>query len=226
MIPKKGRFYCFVCKESGDVLLSHETLRDGLSHCGARGSRPDGDRDPRTDQPKRPDPREPLFSAAAVAHDWFARQLREAPEAEEARAYLGTRGLDLDAVGPVRSWVTLLGERVPGRDGPRLGLKEAVLLEAGLLAQRDDGIGCPGGSVGVSRFDPLILRAASWDLRTIAGTGEPKYLNSPETPIFKKGTMCTTSTTRGRRSAKRKASSWSKDISMCCDWSWPAARTW
>ena len=36
VIPKKGRFYCFVCKGVGRrLLLSHETLRDGLSHGGA-----------------------------------------------------------------------------------------------------------------------------------------------------------------------------------------------
>ena len=71
----------------------------------------------------------------------------------------------------------------------QLGLKEAVLLEAGLLAQRDDGSTAP-------RFRGRLLFPIH-DLRgrvvgfggRLLGPGEPKYLNSPETPIYKKGTM-------------------------------------
>ena len=135
-----------------------------------------------------PDPREPLFSAASVAHDWFARQLRESPEAEEARAYLGSRGLDLDTVGPFELGFAPRGTPFLTAMA-QLGLKEPVLLEAGLLAQRDDGSVAP-------RFRGRLLFPIH-DLRgrvvgfggRLLGPGEPKYLNSPETPIFKKGTM-------------------------------------
>src|SRR4029434_1530740 len=71
----------------------------------------------------------------------------------------------------------------------QLGLKEAVLLEAGLLAQRDDG------SVA-ARFRGRLLFPIH-DLRgrvvgfggRLLGAGEPKYLNSPETPVFHKGSQ-------------------------------------
>lgn len=189
VIPKKGRFYCFVCKESGDV-FSYLMKRFGMDYPTAvrEVAGRMGIAIPEQTSRSGPDPREPLFSAAAVAHDWFARQLREAPEAEEARAYLGTRGLDLDTVGPFELGYAPRGTAFLAAMA-QLGLKEAVLLEAGLLAQRDDGSVAP-------RFRGRLLFPIH-DLRgrvvgfggRLLGPGEPKYLNSPETPIFKKGTM-------------------------------------
>ena len=40
---------------------------------------------PERSGPTGPDPREPLYAAVATAADWFARQLRESPEAESAQ---------------------------------------------------------------------------------------------------------------------------------------------
>ena len=99
VIPKKGRYYCFVCKESGDA-FSWYMKHFGMDYPGAvrEVARRMGIVIPETQQRQGPDPREPLYQAVAVAHDWFARQLRELPEAEEARRYLQGRGLDLDAV--------------------------------------------------------------------------------------------------------------------------------
>ncbi len=68
-----------------------------------------------------------------------------------------------------------------------LGVKDEVLLEAGLSVKRDDGSVIP-------RFRARLLfpihdlrgRVAGFGGRLL-GPGEPKYLNSPETPIFHKG---------------------------------------
>src|SRR5437870_10272544 len=70
-----------------------------------------------------------------------------------------------------------------------LGVREEVLLEAGLLVKRDDGSRIP-------RFRGRLLFPIH-DLRSrvvafsgrVLGDGEPKYLNSPETPIFHKGKL-------------------------------------
>src|SRR6266566_7614582 len=70
-----------------------------------------------------------------------------------------------------------------------LGLKDEVLLEAGLLARREDGTLAP-------RFRGRLLFPI-YDLRgrvvafggRILGEGEPKDLNSPETPLFHKGQL-------------------------------------
>ncbi len=187
VIPKKGRYYCFVCHESGDVFswlmkrfgMDYPTaVRDVARRCGIVIP----DRPGRTG----PDPLEPLFGAVAAAHDWFARQLLELPEARLAREYLEGRSVPIETAA-----LYGLGF-APGGSGflgamTALGVKDEVLLEAGLTVRRDDGSIAP-------RFRGRLLfpihdlrgRAVGFGGRLL-GPGEPKYLNSPETPIFHKG---------------------------------------
>ncbi len=187
VIPRKGRYYCFVCKEAGDIFSWH-MKRAGLSYPDAvrEVARSLGIIIPESSQRQGPDPREPLFSAVAVAHDWFVRQFRDAPEAAEARKYVVGRGFDLETVEPLEFG---FAPRSPGFHlaMTQLGLDDATLLEAGLLAKREDGSVVP-------RFRGRLLLPIH-DLRgrvvgfggRLLGPGEPKYLNSPESPIFKKG---------------------------------------
>ncbi|HXG45441.1 MAG TPA: DNA primase [Gemmatimonadales bacterium] len=187
VIPRKGRYYCFVCKASGDVFTWY-MKRFGMDYPTAvrEVARRTGIPIPEQASRAGPDPREPLFSAVAAAHDWFMRQLREAPEAEEARQYLLGRGLDLDTVGPFELGYAPRGSGFP-QAMAELGLAEPVLLEAGLLARREDGRVIP-------RFRGRLLFPIH-DLRgrvvgfggRLVGPGEPKYLNSPESPLFRKG---------------------------------------
>ncbi|HTY05186.1 MAG TPA: DNA primase [Gemmatimonadales bacterium] len=188
VIPKKGMYYCFVCHEAGDV-FTFFMKKLGMDYPTAvrEVARRVGVTIPERG-PAGPDPREPLFQAVAAAHDWFQRQLREAQEAKIARDYLASRHIDADTSG-----VLGLGFSPRGRaflDGmQQLGIKPEHLLEAGLLVKRDDGTLVP-------RFRERVLFPIL-DLRSrvvgfggrILGEGEPKYLNSPETPIFHKGQM-------------------------------------
>ena len=65
----------------------------------------------------------------ATAADWFARQLRESPEADVARQYLGSRGLELETVLPLGLGYAPTGKAFP--DAMKsLGLRDEVLLEA------------------------------------------------------------------------------------------------
>jgi len=187
VIPKKGRYYCFVCKEAGDV-FSWYMKRLGMDYPGAvrEVAKKLGITIPEGGQRQGPDPREPLYQAVSVAHDWFARQLRESPEAAEARRYLQGRGLDLETVEPLELGYAPRGPAF-AHAMHQLGLDEATLLEAGLLARRDDGTVIP-------RFRNRLLFPIH-DLRArvvgfggrLLGPGEPKYLNSPESPVFHKG---------------------------------------
>jgi DNA primase len=187
VIPKKGRYYCFVCKESGDV-FSWYMKRLGMDYPTAvrEVARKVGIVIPEATQRQGPDPREPIFQAVSVAHDWFARQLRELPEAEAARRYLVGRGFDLEALEPFELGFAPRGPHF-AQAMRQLGLDDRIMLEAGLLARREDGTIIP-------RFRDRLLFPIH-DLRgrvvgfggRILGAGEPKYLNSPETPIFKKG---------------------------------------
>ena len=187
VIPKKGRYYCFVCKESGDV-FSWYMKRLGMDYPTAvrEVARKTGIVIPESSARQGPDPREPLFQAVAVAHDWFARQLTESAEAEDARRYLVGRGLDLETLGPQELGYAPRGAAFQTAM-TQLGLDPKLLLEAGLLAQREDGTIIP-------RFRGRLLFPIH-DLRgrvvgfggRLLGPGEPKYLNSPESPVFHKG---------------------------------------
>jgi DNA primase len=187
VIPKKNRYYCFVCHESGDV-FSWLMKRFGMDYPTAvrEAARRAGIVIPEGPARSGPDPREPLFEAVAVAQDWFTRQLLESPDGAIAREYLEGREISLDIAAQQglgfapkgRGFLTAMKE---------LGLEEKVLLEAGLTAARDDGKVIP-------RFRARLLfpihdlrgRVAGFGGRLLV-PGEPKYLNSPETPIFHKG---------------------------------------
>jgi DNA primase len=188
VIPKKQIFYCFVCHEGGNVFsffMKHlgmeypTAVREVARRCGISiPDRPSGG----------PDPREPLFSAVSIAAEWYTRRLIEADDAEGARKYLASRGIEIERVGLLG-----LGYSPRGDDFieamERLGIEHEVLFEAGLAVKRDDGSVRP-------RFWNRLLFPIH-DLRgrvvgfggRVLGDGEPKYLNSPESQIFHKGRL-------------------------------------
>lgn len=187
VIPKKNCFYCFVCHESGDV-FSWYRKKFGLDYPDAvrEAARRYGIPIPEQTERSGPDPREPLYQACDAAQQWFATRLREAPDAEAARRYLMERGIPLDEAGQLGLGYAPRGPELAAAM-TQLGISEAVLIEAALLLKRDDG-------TIASRFRNRLLFPIH-DLRgrvvgfggRILGPGEPKYLNSPETPIFHKG---------------------------------------
>ena len=189
VVPKKGLYYCYVCHAAGDVYtflmkrhgMDYPTAvrevarRVGIAIPESRGAAPVDTH------------RESLFGAVAVAQEWFAARLRESPDAEVARSYLDQREVPLPLAA---EWG--LGYAPEDRSFPaamkQLGLGEDLLLEVGLLVKRDDGTVVP-------RFRGRLLFPIC-DLRgrpvafggRILRQGEPKYLNSPESAIFHKGT--------------------------------------
>ena len=188
VIPKKGMYYCFVCHEAGDV-FTFFMKKLGMDYPTAvrEVARRVGITIPERG-PTGPDPREPLFQAVSAAHDWFQRQLRESPEAKIARDYLASRHIDLETAGVLGLGFGPRGKAF-AEAMKQLGVKDELLLETGLLVKRDDGSIIP-------RFRERVLfpildlrgRAVAFGGRVL-GDGEPKYLNSPETPIFHKGQM-------------------------------------
>ena len=187
VIPKKGRYYCFVCHESGDV-FSWYMKRLGLSYPDAvrEAARRVGITIAERSERAGPDPHEQLFSAVDAAHDWFKRQLLERPEARIAREYLERRKIPLDTAAMLGLGFAPQG-KVFLEAMAALGIQPPVLIQAGLAAQREDG-------VVTARFRGRLLfpihdirgRIVGFGGRLLA-EGEPKYLNSPETEIFHKG---------------------------------------
>jgi len=188
VIPRKGMYYCFVCHEGGDV-FTFFMKKLGMDYPTAvrEVARRVGIAIPERG-PTGPDPREPLYEAVAAAADWFARQLRDSPEAQVARDYLASRHLELEVVLPLGlGYAPRSNALLDAMKG--LGVRDAVLLEAGLLVKREDGTLLPRlrGRLLFPIHD-LRARVVAFGGR-ILGEGEPKYLNSPDSPVFHKGKL-------------------------------------
>ena len=189
VIPRKGMYYCYVCHAAGDV-FTYLMKKQGFDYPTAvrEVARRAGIIIPERGAREGPDPREPLYSAAAVAQEWFSARLREDAEAEPARSYLASREVELDAASEHGLGYAPRGdafkEAMTG-----LGIEERVLLEAGLLHRREDGrISARFRGRLLFPIHDLRGRVVGFSGR-ILGEGEPKYLNSPESPIFHKGAM-------------------------------------
>ena len=147
----------------------------------------------------------PLLAIVAEANHWFQQQLRTHAGAKQAIAYLKGRGLDGRIAADFGigyapdGWDNLA--RALGTDKTR----QQQLLKAGLVAARDKFDTKSGGKSGdksasksdgglYDRFRSRVIfpiedhrgRVVAFGGR-ILGEGEPKYLNSPETPLFHKG---------------------------------------
>lgn len=187
VIPRKNLYYCFVCHAAGDVFTWYRE-RFGMDYPTAvrEVARRYGIVVPEATERAGPDPREPLYSACDAAQTWFAKRLREGNDAESARRYLLERQISLDAAAELGlGWAPRGDDFLAGM--AELGISEQALEEAALVQRRDDG-------TVYSRFRNRLLFPIH-DLRgrvvgfggRLLGPGEPKYLNSPETPIFHKG---------------------------------------
>ena len=180
---EKGLWHCFGCGEGGDAigfLMKIERLsfveamkrlaaEVGLSFDAAE----DGER-------------EKLRGVMAEAASMFAANLTDEASGRRARDYLIDRGYEEDV------WPTYgLGYALPGWDHlkrrllPKHG--QAALLELGLLVQAKEK-----ASVYDRFRDRTIFTIFDLSGRPIAFggrafDGEPKYLNSPKTPLFDKG---------------------------------------
>jgi DNA primase len=188
-----GFWKCFGCGESGDVfdflmrrenLTFPEALERLADRAGVRLVRP-------PEAMRRAGQRQTLYEANRRASEHFQRNLRELPEAEHARRYLAGRGFDEPVqkafgIGFAReSWDDLL------RTLTRAGLNAATLAAAGLLVPREGGTGY------YDRFRNRITfpifdtsgRTLGFGGRALADSEAAKYINSPETPVFRKGSL-------------------------------------
>jgi len=135
--------------------------------------------------PRGPDLK-PLYAILAEGASFYRRQLREHPQAGRAIAYLKARGLTGEVaarfgIGFAPPGWDLLLRALGGRDGAR-----ERLIEAGLVVVQD--------GKHYDRFRDRIMypirdrrgRVIGFGGRVL-GDQKPKYLNSPETPVFHKG---------------------------------------
>jgi DNA primase len=192
--PARGLFKCFVCGEAGDVFsfpMKHLGMDflDAVRFVAARV----GVEIPEPGQAKEaPDPHAKLHEANAFAADWFRQRLWEDEEAEPARKYLAKRGISADAahrfgLGWAPEAWTGLGDAARSH-----GISNDTLLALGLVKQSTKG--------GREPYDAfrgrLIFPIEDLGGKVIAFGGRilgdaephiPKYLNSPESPVYHKG---------------------------------------
>jgi DNA primase len=130
-----------------------------------------------------------LYEVMEKAGEWFHKQLFS-NGAREAQSYLEQRGMSPSSVKEFKLGYAPRSRRGLKADLLNKGFDEKFLVQAGLLVQPEDG------GESYDRFRSRILfpihdnrgKLVAFGGR-ILGDGEPKYLNSPETPIFSKGQM-------------------------------------
>ena len=191
--PDKQFYHCFGCGKHGTALgflmdHDHMAFPEAVEELATRL----GIEVPHEGGVERATQRadEPLYELLARVAGFYTEQLAREPR---ARAYLAQRGLtaatqERFAIGYApNSWNELL-RRFGGSDAERKRLSDA-----GLIIERERGAGREGERY-YDRFRDRVMfpirdargRVIAFGGRVI-DTGEPKYLNSPETVLFHKG---------------------------------------
>jgi DNA primase len=192
--PARGLWYCHGCGEGGDVIKFVQRI-DALNfieaveklagRAGVELRYEQGGYVPGQEQSQR----RRLIDAHRAAAEYYAERLR-GPDAEHARKFLAERGFDPDdterfGVGySPKAWEDLTGH-LRGR-----GFADAELIAAGLSIKGNRG--------ARDRFRARLM----WPIRDLSGDviafgarkldaddDGPKYLNSPETSLFRKSAV-------------------------------------
>ena len=192
--PVRQIYHCFGCGKGGDVFSFvmemercefPEAMRIVAEKCGISIPRPK-ERTP--EERKDNQARTAILEMHREAQTFFVKQLEGTLEGKAARAYLEDRGLDKDAVGRFG-----IGYAPSGGDALLRHFKskyaDKLLVESGLIS-RDQG-----GRL-FDRFRRRITFPIANEAGKIVGFGaralgdeQPKYLNSPETPIYSKSNV-------------------------------------
>lgn len=192
VVPAKGFYKCFGCGESGDA-FSFLMKRQGLTFTEAVRliAARVGVEIPEENERRGDEPNRVLFEAIAFAADYFKGHLW-GDSGERARKYLETRGISRETAERFGLGYAPDAWRALRDAAHKHGITDEVLLDAGLIKEsekKDDPY---------DRFrDRLIFPLNETTGRTVAfggrvlraSEGAPKYLNSPETPIYHKGRM-------------------------------------
>ncbi|MGD2120321.1 MAG: DNA primase [Gemmatimonadota bacterium] len=192
VVPSKGFYKCFGCNESGDV-FTFLMKRLGLSFVDAvkAVAARSGVEVREVSRRGEEDPFRPLHEANAFAQEFFQKNLWGRRSGKKARAYLKERGIGKEVAERFGLGYAPDEWRALKEAAAVHGIGDAVLLEVGLLIQREDG------KDPYDRFrNRIIFPIESTSGRVLAfggrilgpsGKGAPKYLNSPETPVYHKG---------------------------------------
>ncbi len=191
--PERGMYYCFSTSQGGDMFTFIQVM-EGVDFKGALKILADKARVELVPvSPEKQTERDRLYAVLGASAKFYSEQLKEAPE---ALAYLKKRGVSEAtmqswqigfAPGPPQS-----GWRVAKEYLRSLGFTDTELIKAGLIK---------GGDQGKEHYDvfrnrimfPLFDqsgRVVAFSGRTLeTGPDIPKYVNSPETELYKKSEL-------------------------------------
>jgi len=193
--PVKQIYHCFGCGVGGDVfkfvmemdkVAFPEAIRIVAEKCGIAIPRPKASS---PEERKENQQRSLLVEMHREAQTFFVQQLSGTQEGKAARAYLEDRGLDKDAIARFG-----IGYAPSGGDALlrflKTKYKEPLLNESGLISREQNG-----GRM-FDRFRRRITfpianesgKIVAFGCRAL-GDDQPKYLNSPETPIYSKSNV-------------------------------------
>jgi DNA primase len=194
--PSKGLFYCFGCGEGGDAIkflrqlesLSYVEAIERLAQQAGVTLRYEGDSATERRAAAR---RNALFQANEEAAKLYAGMLAGGREGEDARAYVKERGLSTESlegfgIGYAPGYADFILRRLAKDFGPD------VLVESGLATKGEDGV-VRDRFRGRLTFpiQDLQGRYLGFGARILPGDArageQAKYLNTAETPIYKKG---------------------------------------
>lgn len=190
--PSKGLFHCFGCQEGGDTItfvmkVDHLSFSEAVERLAGQAGitlrYEEGGYNPSHQRGERIR----LVEAHKIAAEWYAEQLAVSPEADTGRIFLAERGFDQAAA--VHFGV---GYSPQGWDHLTRFLRGKGFTDRELV---QSGISQEGRRGPIDRFRGRLM----WPIRDIGGEvvgfgarklyesdNGPKYLNTPETPIYKK----------------------------------------
>ncbi len=184
--PDRQLFHCFGCEVGGDVfsfVMKHDglTFPEALEKLARRAG---------VELPERSGPRGPDRGKLIEAHREAVRYYRAAlgaPTGESARQYLGERGTPETVLGAYYvGYAPGTGQAL--LEFLRKKFPVELLVAAGLVGQAD------GGRLYDRFRDRVVIPILSvagdpigFGARSLRPDAEPKYLNTPETAIYKKG---------------------------------------
>ncbi len=189
---EKGVFHCFGCGVGGDVIKFVElydkiTFPEAVRQLAARVGMTVPEAEGSKDQDDNQRDRDGLLKVHEVAAAWFTEQLAT-PAGAAARRQMKDRGLTAETIDRIGAGYAPASREALKARLVREGFAMPLLLRSGLLVQRDQG-------AIIDRFRNRLMIPIHRDTGAIIAFGgramdagqQPKYLNSPETPIYVKG---------------------------------------
>lgn len=186
----KQMYYCFGCKAGGSAitfLMKHENM--GFTEAIKTLADKAGLRLPEEESGKArmlSDQRTRLFEINREAAHFFYEELNGA-KGSQARTYLIERGLSENTMTAFGLGYSPLGRGLLYRRLKEKGYDDEILKRSGLFSYKEEAV--PGDKFWNRVMFPIIDqngKVIAFGGR-LMGEGRPKYLNSPETPVFSKG---------------------------------------